>query len=494
MTATTLASPRSGLNKIACYRELGWNPHPGQAKVVASSARNRVVSAGRRFGKSELGGHELIPEALLTYGMQDMLKETGKRREFWIVGPEYSDSEKEFRVVWNNLTRLEMPFDKPGSYNNPLGGDMHISMFGGTFLINAMSAKYPDTLVGEGLSGVILAEAAKLKERVWTKFVRPTLSDFRGWSLLTSTPEGKNWFYERWQTGQDPSQTAWASWRMPAWANTHVYRDRTTLEGVRIMQDLIARGQPIPADLPVDSEVIDLARDMSRETFNQEIAADFTEFVGRVFKDFDEEVHVQDLAYHPDWQTFACSDYGFTNPFVWLIVQVGPWDEVHVLDEFYQPGLTIPEAAAAIKSRGLAPDSLLRFFPDPALPGESKQLANLLKVPSSANTGGDLKDRIEMIRRWLKVPVELQHLDDGHAERKPKLLINRRCTNVIREMNDYRYPKSAEEAAAEGKNAPEQPLKKDDHTPEALGRFFRGHFGVPSRMGGTRIRNSDMSR
>ena len=498
MTATTLAGPQAThvLDKGALYREIGWKPHRGQARVVASPARNRVVSAGRRFGKSDMGGHELLPEAFLTHSMLPMLEDTGKRREFWIVGPEYSDSEKEFRVLWNEMSRLGIPFDKPGSYNSPLDGNMHISAFKGRFQVHAKSAKYPDTLVGEGLSGVIMAEAAKLKERVWTKFVRPTLADYLGWALLTSTPEGKNWFYRAWQAGQDPGRPSWASWRMPSWVNHYVYRQPTDDAEVRRMLDLIAaQAFPLPVDLVVDPEIIDLARDMTRESFNQEIAADFTEYVGRVFKEFDEEVHVKDLAYNPDYMTFAASDYGFTNPFVWLIIQVDIWDNVYVLDEFYQSGLTIPEAARELQTRNLVPGSLLKFFPDPALPGESKQLSDLLKVPHAKSTGGELRDRIEMIRRWLQVPYEKQHLMPEHPERLPKLFINRRCHNLIREMNDYRYPRSAEEAAAKGHNAPELPLKVDDHTPEALGRFFKGHFGTPGKQtGGTRVRHSSMSR
>lgn len=470
---TTAAIEPLALSKAACFREIGWTPHKGQLPVVMSEARNRVVSAGRRFGKSDLGGHELVPEALFTATQLPLLADTRKRREFWIVGPEYSDSEKEFRVIFNELSRLKMPFDKPGTYNNPLGGDMHISLFKGAFQVHAMSAKYPDTLVGEGLSGVILAEAAKLKERVWVKYLRPTLADYRGWSLMTSTPEGKNWFYRAWQNGQDPDRKDWASWRMPAWVNDHVYPDGET-----------------------DSEIIDLRADMSAESFNQEIAADFTEFVGRVFKDFDEEVHVRNLTFDPGLRTFAASDYGFTNPFVWLLIQVDHWDNVYVIDEFYMPGLTIPEAAVQLKTRGLVPDNMLKFYPDPALPGESKQLASLLRVPVGGNTGGELRDRIEMIRRWLKVPAAKEHLPYDHPERTPKLFIDRKCVNMIREMNDYRYPKSAEEAAVRGQNAPEAPMKIDDHTPEALGRFMRGYFGSPSSQVGvrSRIHKSNMSR
>lgn len=493
MTETTASS----INKFALFEGLPWTPHEGQRQVLASTARNRVIAAGRRFGKSAIGGHELVPEAYLAYGMRQRLADLSHRREFWIVGPEYSDSEKEFRALYDALRRLDMPFDKPGTYNNPHGGDMHISLWNGLYQVHAMSAKYPDSLVGEGLSGVVLAEAAKLKERVWTKFIRPTLADYRGWAILASTPEGKNWFYEQWRRGQDPQYEEWASWRFPAWRNPFVYRRHTSDEDVAEALRFVEHGEPIPQRLikSIDPEIVSFILDLSQETFNQEIGALFTEFVGRVFKEFDEEVHVGDYPFDPSWETYAGVDYGFTNPSVWLLIQVGPFDDVRVIDEFYMAGLTIDEFAKEVKTRGLAPGGLRRFYPDPASPGDSRALSKYLKVPSTGGTGGPIKDRIEMIRRGLRVPEGLRHLPFDHPERLPKLMIDRRCVNTIREMNDYRYPKSAEEAAAQGKNAPELPMKKDDHAPEALGRFYAGYFG-PSMIdrGTTRIRKANMAR
>ena len=184
--------------------QLKFRPHPAQAEVFASLARNRVFAGGRRVGKSQTGGHLLLPKAFSAFGERSWLEEQGHTRWYWIVGLEYSDAEKEFRVVYNGLKRLGVPFDRPGTYNNPHGGDMHISLWGGLYKVDALSAKYPDTLVGEGVSGVVLSEAAKLKPTVWPKYIRPTLADFNGWSFMGSTPEGKNWFYRRWQDGQDP--------------------------------------------------------------------------------------------------------------------------------------------------------------------------------------------------------------------------------------------------------------------------------------------------
>jgi hypothetical protein len=461
--------------------EIAWDPHAAQEEVVSSPARFKAVAAGRRFGKSDIGGHLLIPEFFLTYPQTATLLDTGKRREFWIVGPEYSDAEKEFRVIYNSLKKLGVPFDRPGTYYNAEAGELDLSCCQGTFQVHGKSAKYPGTLVGEGLSGVILAEAAKLKEVVWTKYIQPTLADFVGWALLTSTPEGRNWFYKLWQAGQDPRNTDWASWRFPAWLNYYVYKTKTSARDVRKIQRLLRRHDHPSQDViqkmfQVDSEILSRLMSMTEETFNQEIAAMFTEFVGRVFKMFEEEYHVRDLKFNPEWKTVAFVDYGFTNPNVWLLAQIGHWGEINVIDELYEPGLTALEFAAEIKRRGLAPSSLVTFYPDPASPGSTRQLEQTLGVkhtPSPDKDGEGLKERLDAIRLALK-PM-LSHVDADAPGNRPRLLFDRKCVHTAREFDIYRYP----EKRTDETNGAELPMKKDDHTPEAIGRYFAAE-GTPA--------------
>ena len=478
------------------YEKIGWTPHTGQQSVILSSCRNKAVAAGRRFGKSEIGGHKLFQEALNTRLVKSHLEDLGKRREYWIVGPSYTDSEKEFRIVWNELAKagLKDYFDKPGSYNNPLMGDMHISLWDGRFQVHAKSERHPDSLVGEGLSGVVLAEAAKLKQSTYQKLIRPTLADFNGWCLMTSTPEGKNWFYEMWKRGQDPNRPDWFSFRGPSWLNPYVYPQGATDDGILLLRRAMQAGEMLDhelfASLGIDPEVGELAADLTEETFNQEIAALFTEFVGRVFKAFDEETHVGDFSYDPSWSTYACVDYGFTNPNVWLLLQVDPHGErVRVLDEVYEAGLTADEFARAILARGLAPADLITFYPDPASPGDTKTLEKILKVKHRGGTGGELTHRLDAIRAALK--FRNMHLPEGNWERVPTLMFDRKCVKTISDMLNYRYPEKREQQKE--LNAPENPMKKDDHGPEALGRFFAGHFGTADRKKGTRSRPSSLT-
>lgn len=487
------AAAKLRISKI--FKSLGYKPHKAQRMVHRSRARNRVVAAGRRVGKSEIGAGELDIEAVRTRFLVPYLEDRGIRREFWIVGPEYTDAEKEFRKHYDALKRVDAPFDKPGTYYDAHAGDLQISMFKGKYMVLGKSAKHQERLVGEGLSGVIMAEAAKQKERTWTKYIRPTLADFKGWSLHTSTPEGKNWFHELWQNGQDPNNEEWESWRFGSWHNPFVYPQGASPQGLQMLRQAInnnaAITERLKRDSKVDPEIISLMMDLSEETFNQEIAALFTEFAGRVFKGFDEEDHVGDFFFNPAWKTYAACDYGFTDPFVWLLIQEDPFTgDVIVLDEIYERGLSIDDAARMIDARGLAPSGLIEFMPDPASPSDTLALERHLKVWANKNTGGELNIRLRYIREALK--DRNPHLPDGHPERHPKLRINRKCTNLIREMQDYRYPDTKKDAI----NAPkDKPMHGNSHSPEALGRFYRGRYGDPGGTpgGGSRVAGSTMS-
>ena len=472
----------SGLSLAKTFQKVNYQPHRGQRMIHGSGVRHRVASAGRRFGKTMVGGHELVPYALLAHVERERLEDNGLRREYWIVGPQYSDSEKEFRVFYDACKRMGFPLDRPGTYNDPHGGDLQVSLWGGRFFVVAKSARYPETLVGEGLSGALLVEAAKLKLSVWNKYIRPALADFQGWSLFTSTPEGKNWFYEMWQRGQDEESEDYESWRLPSWMNDHIFTQPTSEEGVKLLLKRVQNGEPITEDLArecgVDHEIAAMLSDMSEERFRQEVGADFTDFVGRVFKEWDEEIHVRRLKYRRDLPVYLAVDYGWTNPFVALAVQVDRLGRINVLREYRQSERTIYEIA-----EDLANDPIMSkvntLYPDPAEPGDTEVLRDVLRCRVVKRTGGRVKDRLELIRQSLKTRPSGAKSD----KQRPNMMVDRSCTGLIFEMGEYSYPDNPRGGASK-----EVPKDEDDHGPEALGRFFKGYYGRPKNAGrdGTR--------
>lgn len=479
------------LYKDKVWEKMGYRPNPIQKRVHASNARHRVNAAGRRAGKSTGGGRELTPKAIQAWANRSMLEELDIRMEIWIVGPNYTDSEKEFRVFFNDCRKRQMPFDKPGTYYNPKG-DMTVSLWDGRFIVMAKSGAHPESLVGEGLHFVLMAEAAKMRESVWHRFIRPTLADFGGESLWNSTPEGKNWFHDIWLTGQgeDPE---WESWQHPSWMNKFVFRKDTTRVAVEKLLEMLRGGRAtvdreVIRDMQIDPEIAAMAIDLTEPTFRQEVMCSFEDQAGRVFKRWDEELHVADLQYHPDWPLYLATDYGYTDPNVCLFIQVDPHNNVYVIAEYYRTGRTDEEFAQDVLSDTKL-GSLVRharaLYPDPADPGASETLSRKWRVPVMSGTGGLLKKRLELIEQWLK--VQNPHLPYGHPERVPKLRFDRSCKDGIFEMAAYRWP---DRRGAQGKpekrrtqSNVEVPEDKDNHVPEALGRFFAGHYGA----GGTPV-------
>ena len=339
---------------------------------------------------------------------------------------------------------------------------MHIATNWG-WDVEVRSAAHPESLVGEGLDWVLLVEAGRLTRTMFTQYIRPALSDKRGWSLATGVPEiatDISLLYWGWSRGQDPERKPWMSWRMPSWTNTVVF------PGGR-----------------QDDEILEAEEDLTEDEFARQYGGYFVERVGRVMAEWDDEHHLANLEYNPSWPLYAATDYGYTNPFVWLWIQVGPFGEVHVIGEHYW---TLRDTYD-IASRELVYHPLTKycsaFYPDPAEPDDTATIANLLKIPARTNTGGELRTRLGLIRSALKLRPE----HAPYEEQEPLLKIDRSCTRLAWEMREgYRWPAHKSEV----KNDSEQPMDRDNHGPEALGRFFKGYFSAIEGTRSTRQRKA----
>jgi len=151
-----------------------------------------VVACGRRWGKTTLARIAVVEAAL-------------RGNALWWVLPNYPMSSEIWRELEDTLREAAVSKNKTERRIDVLGGG-HVTV---------KSADNPDTLRGVGLDGVVIDEAAMIREDVWRAALRPTLSDRAGWALIISTPRGRNWFFDVYRAGLDPDQDVWRSWQYP---------------------------------------------------------------------------------------------------------------------------------------------------------------------------------------------------------------------------------------------------------------------------------------
>lgn len=432
------------LRKDRYFEQTGYTPHNGQVQVHYDRHRHRVLSNGRRWGKTLLGGKEVEPLAFVRNRL-------GEAQRGWIIGPNYNDCEKEFRVIYNTFKAIGVDEVSSKFLKNTENGSMHITTNWG-FDVECRSAQHPDSLVGEGLDFVLMVEAGRLHRRTFTEYVRPALSDKRGWSLITGVPElatDTSLLYWGFKRGLEWQTKPWRSWRMPSWTNNFVFPG-----GRR------------------DPEILEAEDDLTEDEFKRQYGGMFVDRVGRVMSEWDDAIHLKRIRYNPDWPLYAAVDYGYTNFFVWLWIQVDAFDNVYILQEHYIKQMDTERIAKEVLLPHPWLSKCVAFYAPPAEPDETSILMRHLKIPARTNTGGEIKIRNAMIRSRLKprpahAPVE---------EQQAQIVFDRdRCTHLAWEMREgYRWP----EHKNEQKNESEIPLDKDNHGPEALGRFIHGYFSA----------------
>jgi len=203
------SSPPKTLDKSLFFRDLGYEPHPGQWAIHNSTAPRRIVACGVRWGKTLCAAMEGLCAAMAP-----------KDRSIgWVVAPTYDLADKVYReliVLAAEHLRHRIIAMKESERRLVLR-----NMAGGTSEIRGKSADNPVSLLGEGLDWVIADEAARLKPTIWESHLSQRLLDKRGWALLISTPKGKGWYYELFRRGRglDPD---YESWNHPSWSNPYV--------------------------------------------------------------------------------------------------------------------------------------------------------------------------------------------------------------------------------------------------------------------------------
>jgi hypothetical protein len=251
---------------------------------LRSDARHRVVACGRRFGKTEVGKHEILHAFL-------------RGEVCWWLAPTYPMAE----AVWDDLKRLtaHLPGLQVRQHQRLLklsnGGSIHIK-----------SAHEPDRLRGAGLDFVVLDEAAFMAPTVWPEVVQPMLLDRKGQALMLSSPNGLNWFYQAYQMGVT---------RRLTWRHFHY----------------------TSADNPLidPAELETLRQQVPERIWREEYLAEFLDDLGQVFRGIQAAATAPpDAAPQPGTRYVAGLDWGRETDYTAIVVMDADRKAVVSLDRF----------------------------------------------------------------------------------------------------------------------------------------------------------------
>ncbi len=183
--------------------------HPQQLEVFQDPARFKVVSAGRRWGKTRLAIYKMIVKSL----------QIQSEANVYYIAPTFDQGK---RIVWDTLRRIAGHSEQGGliewAHENTacrrLINQRKIFVCG---------SDNPDTLRGDAMGYAVLDEYASMKPFIWKEIVRPALMDAKGGALFIGTPKGKNHFYELFKRAQ--VTPGWRSWQFKSRDNPFLAAD-----------------------------------------------------------------------------------------------------------------------------------------------------------------------------------------------------------------------------------------------------------------------------
>ena len=283
-----------------------------QQTIANNSSRFRVVSAGRRFGKTFLAIRDLCYFARIP------------NRNIYYVAPTYRQAKT---VVWDDLKQRLKDLRWVKKVNET---ELTVRLVNGS-KISLRGSDNPDALRGVSLDFVVFDEFADVDPTTWEYVIRPALADKQGHALWIGTPKGKgNHFYDLYEWAQD--QTDWATFKY------------SSVEG----------GQIPP-------EEIELAKhEMDERTFKQEFLADWVDYKGLVYFAFQEQ-HIEKYT-GPVHNIYIGMDFNIDPGSA--VVSIKTPEGLHIFDEIELRNSNTFDMTSEIQKR--YGQSRVTVFPDPA--------------------------------------------------------------------------------------------------------------------------------
>jgi hypothetical protein len=237
-----------------------------------------------------------------------------------------------------------------------------------------------------------------------------------------------------------------------------------------------------------DEEIKLIEATTSEEWFQQEIGADFSAFVGRIYPEFDDQQHIIDeYQFHPEWPNYGCWDWGFTKPLAFIEFQVDPWDNVYIWREHYLAYKQLDAHIALLRGRE-QPDGyhLDMCFGDAADPAAAEHISEkFCPCVAMPEAKANWRQGVDLVKRFLRLRDTGIVLDEyGTPALLPMMFVDRKCKETIWEFQNYRAKEVISSNANEAGKASMTDQRMNDHAMDALryGLMHRFELGASSHL------------
>lgn len=163
------------------------------------------------------------------------------------------------------------------------------------------------------------------------------------------------------------------------------------------------------------------------------------------------------------WERAVALDHGLRNPTACLVAAIDEQKgEVHIFREYYEPNRLVPEHAKHIKQmledQKVTAGNTRFMVIDPSAKNKTD--------PINGKSVQSLYQEYGLYFQPANNNIEAGILKVNSYIERGKLKIHDNCPNLIRELQNYKFPELTTDGA--DKNLKENPIKANDHAADAL--------------------------
>jgi hypothetical protein len=221
----------------------------------------------------------------------------------WVVAPTNRHLDASLAELMKVLAGMNLRFQRMRGHKRQI-------IFPNGAVSQLQSAELPDNLRGPGIDGILwVDEGSFMTQEAWM-ILRGRIIAHESEVIVTTTPHGRDWFYEELRLGGMPADAPYGEFsRHNRWVS---HRPTSHFPWV------------------TETEIEDARQSMSAGQFNQEFGAMFMASASQVFSGIERALSLEPLPSHFDGDTIFGLDLGKNQDYTAVVIMTGAGRVLHI--------------------------------------------------------------------------------------------------------------------------------------------------------------------